>query len=47
MGRVGGVGGLYRYPPVPSQDPDIELILASGPYLRPNEGKIKVIYEVS
>ena len=43
VGREGYTG----YPPVPSQDPHITIFLASGPYLRPNEGQIKVIYEVS
>ena len=44
----GGVGGvLYRVPTQPSPGSHITVILASGPYLRPNEGELQVIDEVS
>ena len=34
--------GLYRVPTQTLPGTHIELILASGPYLRPNESKIKL-----
>ena len=43
MGRE----GLYRYPPSPVPGSHIELILATGPYLRPNEGNSTWFNEVS
>ena len=38
--------GLYRVPTSTLQDPIFSHILASGPYLRPNEGKSGYFYEV-
>ena len=57
--RGGGLGGCrvgvyrggywegYTGSPDTLPGPIFSLILASGPYLRPNESKSKVIYEVS
>ena len=45
--RVGTGEGYTGYYPVPSSRTIFSLIPASGPYLRPNEGNIKVIDEVS
>ena len=46
---TGGVGreGYTGTHQIPSRDPNISHILALGPYLRPNEEEITVIYEVS
>ena len=47
MGLGGYWGGLYRYPYPAIPGPHIEHILASGAYLRPNEGNSQVFNEVS
>ena len=43
----GVLGGLYRYPTRLLPGPIFHHILASGPYLRPYEGNLRLIYEVS
>ena len=46
--RLGGSrGGLYRYPARTIPGAHIEHNLASGPYLRPNEGEFSTFNEVS
>ena len=47
MGYEGSVGGLYRVLPSTHPVPRFNHNLASGPYLRPNEGQIQVNDEVS
>ena len=39
---VGGLGGLYRYHPGPSQDPILVIFQATGP----THGQMKAILEV-
>ena len=47
MGSREGLGGLYRVLPSQLPGPTFSHILASEPYLRPNEGLFGQFYEVS